>query len=371
MRIVIKVGTRILTDKKGNLNLDYIKNLVKEMSDLKKEGNEVLLVSSGAIGIGVGKLNLNKKPRNLIKKQAIAAIGQSQLIQFYEKLFFQHNLTVAQILLTREDLKERKRYLNSRNTLLEVLKYGAIPIINENDTVATEEIEFGDNDILSALVASLISADFLIILSTVDGLYSKDPKKQKNNEKIEFINFIYEITDKLLKKATNSTDDLGTGGMTTKLEAAKIASDSGVLVAIANGKKNGIIRDIIKKRAICTYIDAKKINLSMRKRWLSYGPSSQGTIVIDSGAEKAIINSGKSLLLPGIFRVEGSFSAGEMVKIENKNNFFIARGLTNYSSVDLDKVKGLQREEIKNILGIEFKTEVIHRNNLVIRLARK
>lgn len=365
--IVVKVGTRILTDSNGKLNLFYIRKIVQQISDLKKEGHKILLVSSGAIGIGMGKLNLVKKPVILAKKQAIAAIGQSSLIQFYEKLFLKNNLIVAQILLTREDLGNRKRYLNSRNTLLEILKYGVVPIINENDTVATEEIEFGDNDTLSALVASLIGADLLIILSTVDGLYSKDPRGQKNKDnKIKLINYIPKITEEIFRKASPTTNNLSIGGMITKLQAASIAVDSGVNVVIANGKKEKILSSIIKEKNIGTYIPAEKISLSSRKKWLAYGPISQGVIIIDNGAKKAIIDFGKSLLPAGIIDVKGFFNIGEMIKIKDQNNNFIARGLANYNSTDLDKIKGFKNAAVVGLLGYFIKTEVIHRDNLVL-----
>ena len=361
-RIVIKVGTRVLTHPNGKLNLVYIKKLVKQIVDLRKQGKEVLLVSSGAIGAGMGRLNFASRPAELSKKQALAAIGQSYLMQAYEKNFLKYNYITAQVLLTGEDLRDRKRYLNSRNTLLTLLKYDVIPIINENDTVATEEIEFGDNDTLSALVASFIEADILIILSTVNGLYTKDPK----NKDADFISYIPKITKEIMNSASMSTSNLGTGGMIAKLQATNIAIDSGVPVIIANGKTENILSLIIKGKDIGTYIEAKKIGLPLRKRWLAYGPLSQGSIIIDNGACIAIIKNGKSLLPSGILSITGIFNKGEMIKIKNKENDLIGRGLTNYSSVDLNKIKGLQSKEIIKTFGQSAKKEAIHRDNLVL-----
>lgn len=367
-RVVVKVGTRILTDQNGKLNLIYIEKVIKQIADLRAQGKEVLLVSSGAIGAGIGKLNLATKPTILAQKQAVAAIGQGHLIQLYEKLFAKYQITIAQILLTREDLRDRKRYLNSRNTLLSLLKYGVIPIINENDTVATEEIEFGDNDTLSALVGSLVGADLLIILSTVDGLYSKNPEDIKNKKgECKLINYVPEITKKIMSYASNSGAKLGTGGMFTKLQAANIAVDSGVDTILANGKKEGIIKEIFNCKNVGTYIPAKKIALSLRKRWLAYGPLSQGSIIIDDGAKKAIVNFGKSLLPSGIIDIKGSFNKGEMVKVETMTNF-VGRGLTNYSSADLTKIKGLQSKAIIDLFGQSAKKEAVHRDKLVIRV---
>ena len=367
--MVVKVGTRILTDQNGKLNLIYIEKVIKQIADLRTQGKEVLLVSSGAIGAGIGKLNLATKPTILAQKQAVAAIGQGHLIKLYEKLFAKYQITIAQILLTREDLRDRKRYLNSRNTLLSLLKYNIIPIINENDTVATEEIEFGDNDTLSALVASLVGADLLIILSTIDGLYSKNPEDIKNKrEECKFINYIPEITKEIMSYASNSGTNLGTGGMLTKLQAASIATDSGVNTILANGKKEEIIKKILSGEDVGTYISAKKIGLSLRKRWLAFGPLSQGSIVIDSGAKEAIINNGKSLLPSGIINIEGIFNAEEMVKVKDAKKRLIGRGLVNYNSIDLEKIKGLKSEAIIKLFGQKAKKEAIHRDKMVLKI---
>ncbi len=366
-RIVVKVGTRVLTYPNGKLNLTYMEKLVRQIADLQNQGKEVLLVSSGAVGAGIGRLNLPTRPTALPEKQAVAAVGQGYLMQFYEKFFSEYGYTVAQVLLTREDLRERKRYLNSRNTLLMLLKYNVIPIINENDTVAVEEIEFGDNDTLSALVASFVEADLLVILSTVKGLFTGDPNSQnrKGND-IDFISYIPELTREIMSKASDTSDTLGTGGMVTKLQAANVAVDSGVPVIVANGKVENILSLIIEGKDVGTYIAARKVALPLRKRWLAYGPLSQGSITIDAGASKAIINDGKSLLPAGILYINGSFNKGEMVKIEDAENNLIGRGLTNYNSADLNKIKGLQSGVTTNVLGYCAKAEVVHRDKLVL-----
>ncbi len=362
-RIIVKVGTRVLTYSNGKLNLKFIERLVRQIADLQNQGKEIILVSSGAVGAGMGRLGIKKKPTSIPEKQAVAAVGQGYLIQIYEKLFAEYGHTVAQILLTREDLRNRNRYLNSRNTMLSLLKYGVIPIINENDTVAVEEIEFGDNDTLSALVASLSEADLLIILSTIDGLYTKDPN---TNSDAKFISYIPELTKEILSSATNTTESLGTGGMITKLQAADIAVDSGINVIIANGKKENILYSILAGEETGTLIVAKETGLPLRKRWLAYGPVSQGLIVVDKGAKQAIVKDGKSLLPSGIVSIQESFGRGEMVKIEDVDGNFIGRGLTNYSSEELDKIKGLKSNDVKNVLKCPAETEVVHRDKLVV-----
>lgn len=366
-RIVVKVGTRVLTYPNGKLNLIYMEKLVRQIADLQNQGKEVLLVSSGAVGAGIGRLNLTARPTTLPEKQAVAAVGQGYLMQFYEKLFSEYGYTVAQVLLTRDDLRERKRYLNSRHTLLMLLKYGVIPIINENDTVAVEEIEFGDNDTLSALVASFVEANLLVILSTVDGLFTGDPNSQKHKgAEVDFISYIPELTREIMSTAADTADILGTGGMVTKLQAANVAVDSGVTVIIANAKTENILSLIMEGKDVGTYIAARKLALPLRKRWLAYGPLSQGSITIDAGARKAVINFGKSLLPSGILCISGNFSKGEMVKIEDLENNLIGRGLTNYNSTDLNKIKGLQTEAITSVLGYCARAEVVHRDKLVL-----
>ncbi|PKM82823.1 MAG: glutamate 5-kinase [Firmicutes bacterium HGW-Firmicutes-13] len=362
-RIVIKVGTSTLTYSSGKLNLHYIERIVRELADLKNQEKDVLLVSSGAIGAGIGKLGLRKKPKTIPEKQAVAAVGQGMLIQVYEKLFAEYGHIVAQILLTREDLINRQRYINSRNTLITLLKFGVIPIINENDTVAVEEIEFGDNDSLSALVASLTNADLLINLSDINGLYTSNPHI---NSEARLINYVEKITPEIENLAEKTGNSLGTGGMKTKLESAKIAVNSGVSMVIANGQRPGIIHDIINGEKVGTLFPTHRKTLHSRKKWIAYGLTIQGTISVDKGAKKAVIKDGKSLLPSGILHVRGSFECGDTVCITDEEGIEFARGLVNYSSKDLERIKGLKTHEIPELLGEDNQNEVIHRDNLVL-----
>ncbi len=361
--IMVKVGTSTLTYSNGKLNLNYIERIVRELADLKNQGKEVLLVSSGAIGAGLGKLGLKKKPKTTPEKQAIAAVGQGMLIQVYEKVFSEYGHTVAQLLLTRDDLVNRRRYVNARNTLTTLLKFGVIPIINENDTVSVDEIEFGDNDNLSALVASLIDADLLINLSDIDGFYTANPHKDSG---AELITVVPEITEEIEKLAASTCGSLGTGGMKAKLQAAKIAVCSGVPMVIANGQRPDIIHDIIDGKKSGTLFLPKKKPMHSRKRWIAFGLTVQGTIWVDSGAKRAVVRDGKSLLPSGVIEVQGNFDRGETVCIADEDGIVFARGLVNYPARDLLKIKGLKSSEILNALGVEGESEVIHRDNLVV-----
>lgn len=362
-KILVKVGTSTLTYPSGKLNLNYIERIVRELADLKNQGKEVLLVSSGAIGAGMGKLGLKKKPKTTPEKQAIAAVGQGMLIQVYEKVFAEYGHTVAQLLLIRDDLVNRKRYVNARNTLTTLLKFGVIPIINENDTVSVDEIEFGDNDNLSALVASLIDVDLLINLSDIDGLYTANPHTDSG---AELITFVPDINGEIENLATSTCGSLGTGGMKAKLQAAKIAVCSGVAMVIANGQTTGIIHNILSGEKVGTLFLPKEKPMHSRKRWIAFGLTVQGTLCVDSGAKKAVVRDGKSLLPSGILKVEGCFERGETVCIADEDGIVFARGLINYPSRDLIKIKGLRSYEILEVLGEKGVSEVIHRDNLVI-----
>ncbi len=361
--VVVKVGTSTLTYSNGKLNLNYIERIVRELADLKNQSKNVILVSSGAIGAGIGKLGLKKKPKTIPEKQAVAAVGQGMLIQVYEKLFGEYGHTVAQVLLTREDIINRKRYINSQNTLSALLKLGVIPIINENDTVAVEEIEFGDNDNLSALVASLINADLLINLSDIEGFYTSNPHV---NPEAELITFVEKITPDIENLASKTDSSLGTGGMKTKLQAAKIAINAGVSLVIASGQKQGIINKITRGEVTGTLFPAQAKALHSRKRWIAFCPTIQGSITVDKGAQKAVVKEGRSLLPSGILWVDGNFERGDTVRVLDEKGNEFARGLVNYSAKDLLKIKGERTKEIYNILGDESESEAIHRDNLVI-----
>lgn len=362
-KIVIKVGTRLLTYKTGKLNLGIIEKLVRQMADLKNQGKDVILVSSGAVGAGIGRLGLKRKPVSIQEKQAVAAVGQGQLIQIYEKLFSEYGHIVAQVLLTREDLDNRKRYINSRNTLLHLLKFGAIPIINENDTISTDEIEFGDNDRLSALVATLIDADLLLILTDIDGLYTANPR---HDPEASCIPFVEEITAEIKNFAGKTEEMLAKGGMITKIEAAEIVMASGIDMFIANGRQENIIKRILEGEITGTFFCSKQSHLRSRKRWIAFAQKSKGAIYIDHGAELALKGEGKSLLPAGIIKFEGTFLRGEMVSVYNPRGEEIARGLVNYSAEELHRITGCKSDEIKNILGYTGHKEVIHRDNLVL-----
>lgn len=362
-RVVVKVGTSTLTYETGKLNLNRMELLVRQLTDLHNQGREVVLVTSGAVGIGAGKLGLKERPGTILQRQALAAVGQGLLMQVYEKLFSEYGQTVAQILLTRSDISDRKRYLNARNTILALLKYQVVPIINENDTVATEELKIGQNDALSALVAGLIEADLLIILSDVDGLYTADPKKDPT---AKLIPLVKEITPEIISMAGGAGSVFGTGGMTTKLEAAKMATAAGSSMVLMNGAEPSRIQQIFSGQPVGTVFLSSQTVVSSRKRWIAYGPQVAGELVVDSGAERALIKQGKSLLPSGIIGLSGDFDEGDLVRILNVERRELGRGLTNYGSEQLQKIIGKKCAEIEMILGFKTADEVVHRDNLVI-----
>ncbi len=362
-RIVVKIGSSSLIDKEGKFNRKYAEKIVKELVDLYNQGKEVILVTSGAISAGINKLNLREQPQTIPAKQAAAAVGQSQLMHIYEELFGVYHCTVAQVLLTRDDMTERSRYLNIRNTLLTLLNYKVVPIVNENDTVAVEEIKFGDNDNLSALVASKVEADLLVILSDVAGLYTGDPRHDGEAKLIETVE---EITPQMENRAGKEGTKYGTGGMRTKLQAAKIATSAGVVTVITDGVKDGMLLRIVKGEAIGTKFFPKVTKISGRKRWIAFAAKASGAIIIDEGASVAIIEGGKSLLPSGILGVEGKFATGDMVVIKTKDKKEIAKGLVSYTSDEISKIKGSKSIQIEELLGYRGYDEVIHRDNLVI-----
>jgi len=358
-RIVVKVGSSLLTEK-NRLNLKRIEEIVDQLAFLQKENKEVILVTSGAIAGGMGRLNL-KKLTTIPQKQAAAAIGQNLLMGIYERLFKKRGCLVAQVLLTSEDIQNRKRYLNARNTLLTLLNYKAIPIVNENDTVAVNEIRFGDNDTLSALVASKVEADLLIILTDTKGLYTTDPKKRG----AKLIEEVSQITPQLERMASGPGTLKGTGGMVTKLRAAKIACSSGVAMVIADGRMRNVLLKVLAGERLGTLFLPKE-RLKSRKKWIAFGVILKGKIRVDRGAREAISKRGKSLLPSGIIEVKGRFSIGDGVSIADEENREFARGIVSYSSSEVDKIKGKKTSRIENILGYKDYDEVIHRDNLVI-----
>lgn len=367
MRLVIKIGSNILANETG-LNTRRIASIVSNVAKLHKSGHEIIIVSSGAVAAGAKKMRLGKRPTEIKLKQAAAAVGQSDLIWTYDKSFKKHSIRVAQILLTREGLADRKMHNNAKNTMLTLLSHKVVPIVNENDTVATEEIKFGDNDKLAALVSTCAEADRLIILSDVDGLYDANPKESKS---AKIIGIVEKINENIICLADRCTSAVGTGGMLTKLQAAQIATQSGIGVHIINGKTPSKICHLMEGKAVGTQFKADKSPLKGRKSWLLHSSKSKGTLTLDGGAVKALLKRNKSLLPSGIIEVEGRFDDVDTVKCADPHGNVIARGIVNYSSDDLHKIKGRKTSEIEGILGYKYSDEAIHRDNLVITVVTK
>lgn len=364
-RIVVKVGSSSVAHATGKPNLFQIETLVRQLADLYNQGKEVLLVTSGAIGTGAGKLGLTRRPKTIPEKQAAAAVGQGMLMHIYEKIFAEYGVTVGQVLLTRADFADRRRFLNARNALHALLQFGVIPVINENDTVAVDEIKLGDNDSLSALVAGLVDAEMLILLSDIEGLFTADPRKDPD---AALIRDVEEITPEIESLAGGAGSKLGTGGMATKLQAARIAMHSGVVTVIASSGEKDIIRRIISGEETGTVFWPSANKLENKKRWIAYSSAVCGKIFIDEGAARALSRQGKSLLPSGITGVEGSFEMGNTVSIIAPGGREIGRGIVYYSSDEIDKIKGAQTKDIARILGHKDYDEVVHRNNLVLDL---
>ncbi len=361
-RLVIKIGSNILASAEQGLNTRRLSAITKDISQAVDNGCEVVMVSSGAVAAGLKKLGLKQKPHDIKLQQAAAAIGQSSLMWAYEDNFARFDKKVAQVLLTRDDIADRMRYINAKNTLFTLMSYGVIPLINENDPIAIDEMKFGDNDMLAALVAGLVEADMLIILSDVEGLYSKDPKYKS----ARIIKRVDKITYDIEKLAGGSGSSVGTGGMYSKILAAKQAVDHGIPVVIMNGRKSGLLEKLLNGKEVGTHFEPKKQRLSSRKGWIAYGVRSRGAIYLDDGAINALTNLGRSLLPSGINKVEGDFQVGDYIRCLNRDGKKIAKGLTNYSSEDLNSIKGKKTSEIEKLLGYKYSDEVIHRDNLVV-----
>lgn len=362
-RVVVKIGSNILTESTGGLNYKRIHAIAHDVALICDIGYEVVVVSSGAIAAGMEKMGLTEKPKEIVLKQAAAAAGQSSLMRAYERSFSRHNKKVAQILLTRGVVSFRPTYLNSRNTLNALLSYGIIPIVNENDTVATDEIKFGDNDQLAAVVAGLIDADRLVILSDVEGLYSADPKKDHS---AKVISYVREVTPDLESIAGGAGSRVGTGGMYSKLLAARKATSFGICVNIISGKKKGLLLSLLSGQQHGTEFVARKKCMTSRKGWIAYAMSPKGTLMLDDGAVNAILKGGKSLLPSGIVSIDGSFGHHEAVFCVDQAGSRIAKGIVNYSSDELQRIKGRRTSEIEKILGTKHEDEIIHRDNMVV-----
>ena len=362
-RVVIKIGSRVLASAGSGLNSRRIKRIAKEIGELHKRGFEIVIVSSGAVVAGMNELGLTKRPREIPLKQAAAAIGQSKLIQMYERMFREYDIKVAQILLTRDDIADRRRFLNSRNTLLTLLSYKVLPVINENDTVAVDEIKFGDNDLLSGLVTNVVDADLLIIMSDIDGLFTANPSLHKD---AVLIPVVKEIDRNIEEIAGGSATIEGTGGMTSKVETAKRVSEYGIPTVIMNGNVSGLLNRLFTGFEVGTLFLPKESRLTSRKHWIAHALPSSGRLVLDNGARDALLKRGKSLLPSGITGVAGEFEAGDAVSCEDEGGKVFAKGLTNYNSRELVRIKGKKTSEIMEILGYKDYDEVIHRDNLVI-----
>ena len=363
-RIIVKVGSGVLT-KDAGLNLKAVTTISRQICRLIDRGLEVILVSSGAMASGAAKIGLPKRPEEIPKRQAVAAVGQAGLIREYEKAFARYQKKVAQILLTSDGLTNRKRYLNARNTLYTLLSWNVVPIINENDTVSVEEIKFGDNDNLAAMIALLMNADLLINLTDIEGLFTKDPRK---NPDAEIIPVVSTIEKRIEKLAGNIPGALGTGGMLSKIMAAKKVTAAGIPMIIAKGEHPDILLKLFAGKELGTFFVPKKEKLSSRKRWIGFTLKPRGTIRIDDGAADAILKNGKSLLPIGIIGVEGNFDVGAPVECVNRNNRILGTGLVNYCAADIQQIKGLKSNQIVNRLGYKPYDEVIHRDNLVIKI---
>ena len=362
-KIVIKLGSSIVTNAGDGLNEECLSNLIKQISKLILENKKVVLVSSGAVAAGLKKLGIKTRPKILSELQSAAAVGQMDLVQIYERFFSDNNLISAQVLLTHDDLSDRKRYLNARSTIFSLIKNKVIPVINENDTVASEEIRFGDNDTLAAMVANLIEADLLVLLTDQEGLFSSDPRENKN---AELIQNGYVDDKRLDELASGTKSEIGTGGMATKILAARRAALSGTHTIIGSGRRKNILLDLNKDESIGTFLHSREIKLLARKKWLADNLKSKGKIFVDIGAENALIHKGKSLLVAGVTKVVGSFDRGEVIQCVNESGREISKGLVNYNSEEVKKIIGVSSDKIESILGYVNESSLIHRNNMII-----
>jgi glutamate 5-kinase len=361
-RVVVKVGSGLITAPAVGPDPDRIERLAADVAAVRRD-REVALVSSGAIATGMARLGLAERPRSIPEKQAAAAVGQSALMWQYEIAFKRHGIAVGQVLLTAQDIGDRTRYLNARNTLLALLGFGVVPIVNENDTVAVEEIKVGDNDNLSALVASLVEADLLVLLTDVEGLYTADPSRDPAATKLDTVET---ITEDIVRMAGAHEDGVSVGGMATKLQAAQKAAASGVPMVIASGRQSGVLARILAGEPVGTYFVPKADRLGARKRWIAFAVPPQGRLVVDAGAARALTGHGRSLLPSGVTAVTGEFGAGEVVAVVDADGKEIARGLVNFDTGELRRIRGAKTQEIEARLGYKSFDEVIHRDNLVI-----
>jgi len=361
-RLVIKIGTSVLLDDQKKISTGKIRDIARQVKKVTQSGVDVIIVSSGAIGCGMETIGLVRKPKEMAKRQALASIGQVLLMKMYRENFEKKGMKVGQILLTHEDIKNRVRCLNLTNTLDTLLKMGIVPVINENDALSFTEIKFGDNDNLSALIAQIVSADLLLILSDVEGLYDRDPNRYPDARMIPVVR---KIDEEIEGTAAQSASEKSVGGMISKLEAAKKAGMYGIPTRVVLGGSKDVILKVVDGRQIGTlFLPGRK--LARRKWWTAFAFKPKGVIWVDGGAEQAVVNNGKSLLPSGVVRVDGHFASGDCVEMKNTSGAVVARGIANYSSSEMDRIKGLKSLDIEKELGYKYTEEVIHRDNMVV-----
>jgi glutamate 5-kinase len=365
-RIIAKFGTNLLTGGTERLDRKVMANLAQQVAQLHSEGHEIVIVSSGAVAAGRQKLGLRKKQRGIPFKQVLASVGQTYLMHTYEQILNRYGITVAQALLTKSDLSRRAGYLNARNTLLALIELGVVCIVNENDVVATDEIggtKFGDNDNLSAMVATLIDADLLVLLTDIDGLFDSDPR---DNPKAKLISRVEKIDSRIQHLASKTAGIRGVGGMSTKIEAAKLATTCGITVVISNGFKPDNLRQIVLGKNTGTIFIPVPTKIKSKKRWMLSGLASKGKLIIDRGAVLAIKKRNKSLLPAGIIDIEGKFQRGDVVDIVDIVGTYLGCGISNYNSAEVTAIKGVHSQAVSTILGYEYGSEIIHRNNMIL-----
>ncbi|MEA3407876.1 MAG: glutamate 5-kinase [Chloroflexota bacterium] len=362
-RVVVKVGTSTLTAQSDCLNPPRMVDLVRQLSQLRNAGADIVLVSSGAQQAGRERLGYPEERKSIPFKQMLAAVGQGRLMHLWEQYFDLYGIIVAQVLLTRQDIEDRQRYLNARDTLESLLERGIVPIVNENDAVATEEIKVGENDTLSAMVANVIEADLLVLLTDTDGLYTSDPSVAPGAELLERVD---RVDEKLYDLAKDTRSELGTGGMYTKVLAADMATRGGTSVVIANGGRENVLSGIWSRTIPATWFPSRITPTEGRKRWLLAQSVTAGSVVVDEGAARAVMEAGRSLLPVGIVRVEGDFERGAIISVRRPNGEEIARGLSNYTSSGLRRILGQQSRDIGEILGYDYGPEFIHRDKLTL-----
>lgn len=358
--VVVKVGSNLLTSDDGSLNVKRLNSLALDVGNLLKKGKQVVMISSGAVAAGVRKIGIKGRPNTVPEFQAAAAAGQIALMNHYYQVFQKIGIEVAQILLTRDDFNDRQRYLNIRNCIMNLIGKGIVPIVNENDSVAVEELKFGDNDMLAGYVAMGLKADVLVVLTSVEGLYRKKGKRK------EIIPEVSEINEEIENMVYEEKTVMGTGGMRSKIATAKMVTSAGEPVVLADGRVDTILKRIFMGEEVGTLFLPTRKKISGWKRWLAFPAKSKGTVVVDQGAAAAVMHKGKSLLPAGVTAVEGAFETGSLISILTQERDIIAKGLTNYTSQEIEKIKGKHSGEIKNVLGYSAYNEIVHRNNMVL-----